>query len=148
MAHVIEDKPIACECSKGVALCHFRPCWGTPKQIRYWLDHGVPANRFWLDYITKENGFEVYIVAPSVAGKGGTSMPPMQELIGRCEFLTQDERCELHGKMKPLEGAIACCKRIHTDPLGNHMKIAMLWDTREGERVWHHWEMLIKRGDK
>lgn len=136
---------IACECEHGVNMCKATPCWGTPAQILFHLRNGVDPEKFWIaTWTNDQTGAFIDVVAPAAVGHGNTM--PLRQVFGRCFFLTEDERCALHGKHKPISGAVACCKTATPGivvPFQN--KPGLMWDTKEGRRVVAHWKMLVGR---
>lgn len=124
-------KRITCEgCVHGIMLCETRPCWGTPADIRKIVDAGF-GKRLMFDWWVG-TGSDVEILAPAIVGHEGQEAPSFP--MGKCTFLTEDKKCELHDLgLKPLEGAAACCK-VGTQPSMHH-DIAMTWANPEAQAL-------------
>lgn len=126
-----------CTCDKCVGMCKYRPCWGTPAEIKKLIDMGL-SERLMLDWWCAESpdSENILIIVPAIIGSEGlmcTWWP-----AGTCTFL-KDNRCEIHDN-KPVEGCIAS----HDNKEDVHRDIAMLWDSGEGEEVVNLWRTKTK----
>lgn len=143
----MEENIVICNaCHKGIEMCKRRPCWGTPEQMRQLIQCGF-ADRLMLNWWEADDNIDhqVDIISPATVGDEGgyTSWFP----YGDCTFLTDGNLCEphlLHISLKPLEGAVVCCKK---DSGLLHLKLAQTWDTEEGRNVVKLWESLMKERD-
>lgn len=131
-----ELKESSCECQKCVNMCaNSRPCWGTPDDIKKIIDAGY-GNRLMTDWYSGEstNHEEILLETPAIVGYEQSMAPNYP--IGRCTFLTENNKCELHDKgLKPIEGRMASCddsihhssamKKLH------HETIINLWKDQQ-----------------
>jgi hypothetical protein len=116
-------------------MCEYRPCWGTPKEIKKLIEAGY-AGRLMNDYWVGDghNGDDIQIVSPSTVGSEGGHAPFFP--IGNCTFL-KDGLCEINS-LKPIEARINFgCKDSGVPD--SHSRIALLWNTRVGREVVALW---------
>lgn len=124
-----------CSCTKCVNMCKQRPCWGTPNEMKNIRDAGF-GNRLMNDYWVEQpptNDTDVYydtlVESPAIVGYEGKEAPVRP--VGRCTFLTEDNKCELHDLgLKPLEGRTA----IHDGTNDARDHIVELWRA-EGRKI-------------
>lgn len=143
-----------CTCEQCVAACANRPCWGTPEDIGKLLDLGM-ADRLMLDWwvggLDDDADWEdVYIIAPACQGHEGDKAPEMGlsnfgSSFGRCVFLADDDRCEIH-EHKPREGREAYPCQAGIDHGKLHKDVARTWDTDEGRLVVLRWKQTVGYG--
>lgn len=127
----------ACDCDECVEMCERRPCWGTPEEIDQLIQLGY-GNRFMCDYWVDTLDCDINIIAPAIVGYEGKAAPFWPQ--GRCTFLTDDNKCELHDTgFKPKEGRLAICGEAGT-PDNLHEEVAMQWDTDEARDLVTRWE--------
>ena len=136
----------ACSCKICKNACHYRPCWGTPKDVKALLDAGY-ANRLMLDWWVVTGKSDIMIVAPAIRGAEGKHAPFIPK--GTCTFLDANNLCELHDKnLKPEEG----CWYYHnnqdtSEAQTKHKKMAMSWNTRKGRAVVETWKSAVSYKD-
>jgi hypothetical protein len=110
-------------------MCKDRPCWGTPEDIKKIIDAGF-RDRLMFDYWSGDP--DIYMLAPALVGYEGKNAPWWPN--GKCTFLDQNDRCELHDlNLKPLEGRVACCpdKRVGGESHRKlHYDVAMTWNNQ------------------
>lgn len=134
-----EESWKACMCRDCVAACSVRPGWPTPEEVERLMDQGH-ANRLMLDHWSGgEDGKEHYLLVPAVDEHGG-GLAPFNP-IGRCTFLTDAERCEIHESgAKPLGcRATMACRR---PPRRRAASIVALWDGEAGAAAIARWREL------
>lgn len=134
----------ACSCEDCVAMCKNRPCWPSPEEAKKLIELGY-GDRLALDYWVGEGddglgelGETIHIVSPAIVGREGRNAPFWP--TGRCTFLTDDNKCELHDICKPMEGRLQIHENSTEQARGIHRDVASLWDTQEGRSVVHLWE--------
>lgn len=97
--------PMDCSCNKCVQMCKTATCIGTPTEM------AMIANAGFEDKI-----MITYLAAPVVKLTLGVDVvkvvaPKFDETKGRCVFLNDKDKCDLHDLgLKPLEGKLANCK--------------------------------------
>ncbi len=162
-------------CTKGIAFCYHRPCWGLPEEFDKIIDAGF-SDKLQLDfYYQKALGKEdIEILSGAVYQEVGTTMfsflfdsfnttPRMEREyedfhnggkkadmnpLGKCALLTEDNLCSLHDLgLKPEEGRESCCKTLG-ELERSHEDYAKLWDTDYGRSVVQKWKNLINYKDE
>jgi hypothetical protein len=128
-----------CTCDVCKNSCQFRPCWGTPSNIKKLIEHGY-AKRLMLDWWGDEDGdhHNVLLIVPALVGSEGAPAP--FNPIGICTFF-RNELCEIH-QIKPIEGKIVSHDNI-SDKHGVHKRIALSWDTEEGKQLVKEWKEIV-----
>lgn len=126
----LSEQPVSeCSCDKCVGMCKTRVCWGTPEDIRTLITEKPDAiNKLMVDWWCGEEGGDIEIICPAFVGYEKTYAPSWPS--GRCAFLDNDDRCEIHA-LKPTEGKTASCKG-ESSSYPVHEAVAMLWDTDAG----------------
>lgn len=137
MSNKLSDIPVTtCACSKCVKMCEERPCWPTPDEAKAIIDAGL-GNRLMSDWWADSTTGDIHIISPAISGYEGKGAPFWP--TGRCTFLTQDNKCELHDiGLKPIEGRVADCKIEFTENV--HELVAKTWDNNEAQQVVQNWE--------
>lgn len=118
-------------------MCQHRPCWGTPEELTKIVQAGFGPRlmKDWWNGDDKRDYTE--ILSPAIVGSEGGDAPAWP--TGRCTFLTQENKCELHDLgLKPTEGATACCSQDSSRNV--HFEMAKTWGTDEGRKAVQEWE--------
>ena len=120
-----------CSCGKCVDMCKSRVCWGTPKDIQTLIESFPEAkNKLMIDWWVGDDN-DIEIISPAFIGHEMGMAPSWP--VGRCAFLTNDNKCEIHA-LKPTEGKTASCKGGESSyPV--HKAIAMTWDSDDGRAL-------------
>lgn len=155
----------SCQCKECVLACMTRPCWGTPDDAKKLMAAGF-ADRLMLDVWPTPDYREVELLCPAVVGYEGKDAPDPTERIGivslaavsllsgtmlenpygRCTFLTEDNKCELHeAGLKPLEGRRAWCKERRKPAYARHQRCGQSWDSWRARRVIARWKRLLAK---
>ena len=152
------DQIKACSCAKCISLCQ-NPGWFAPDEARRAIAGGF-ADRMMLDYwITSPQN--VYVLAPAAGRCAKDRAPNTEELFGdmpmhmsifnrptkgRCTFLNEKNRCELHDSgFKPMQciAALGCEPGVFlsTEEMGQ------LWDNPEAQALVREWLRLVGLDD-
>jgi hypothetical protein len=127
----LSDQTVSeCSCEKCVKMCKSRVCWGTPEDIQKLIDKKPETiDRLMIDWwCDGDDGGDIEIICPAFIGYEKTYAPSWPS--GRCAFLDNNDRCEIHA-LKPTEGKTASCKGSKSSyPV--HEAVAMLWNTDAG----------------
>lgn len=130
-------------CETGVTMCHREPCALTPDEARALIERGF-VNKLMIDWMDNEDGSVdfFYLICGAVGWEKKFCNVDfkIQETRGRCAFLTDDNKCELHDLgLKPIEGKTACCQAPHKNTIGFVMRnhVARLWKTEENQKFVH-----------
>lgn len=129
----LSEQPVSeCSCEKCVDMCKSRVCWGTPEEIRKLIiEKPESINKLMIDWWCGEEGGDIEIICPAIIGHEKTYAPSWPS--GRCAFLDENDRCEIHA-LKPIEGKTASCKGSKSSyPV--HEAVAMLWNTIDGIKL-------------
>lgn len=147
----------ACDCEKCAGYCQRFPCRPLPDEVTLGMPAKVQA-RLMLNYLNGADGDVEHLQAGAVDYEGEHFPESAYGLFGigrtpmRCTFLTDDGKCELHGKCKPFEGRKATCspenypKGHHDTALGLGFRdrlselIIEAWDTDTGRAVVAKWK--------
>ncbi len=130
-----------CSCYKCQKMCYSRPCTGTPDDIKKIIAAGF-KNKLMLDWwastLSQEiDEAELLFLSPAIVGHEN-QVAPMTP-IGRCAFLTDEGRCELHALgLKPIGGRLATCnhnKIENQNALEIFQTIVASWDTKIGKQL-------------
>lgn len=151
-------------CSKGISMCHNRPCFGSPEEFDKIIDAGY-ADKLRIDHwcgspeqVNLEDTlgdtplaelnkslYEYQQRNPNPHREdvqmlsGGTDddrdyYAPWLP-IGSCKLLTEDDKCMLHDAgLKPHQGANACCNS-ELNTAEDNLYYANLWATPKGKEV-------------
>jgi len=130
--------PVHCPgCTKGQEYCEHKPGWFAPSEAEAAIKDGF-GRRLMLDYWDADGQLPyTEVVSAPIIGYEGNVAP--HDPLGICAFLTENKQCELHGKFKPLECGVACCK-VKYDDSNVHFRMAQMWDSDEGRRVVALWK--------
>lgn len=97
-------KESVCQCDTCVSMCERRPCWPLPDEAQKLIEAGY-GPRLMRDWWCRWPD-DVVILSPAIVGEEGKYAPVWP--TGRCTFLTDNKKCELHDKgLKPFEGHVA-----------------------------------------
>lgn len=147
----------ACDCEKCAGYCKSFPCRPLPDEVTLGMPAEVQA-RLMLNYLNGADGNVEHLQAGAVDYEGEHYPATAYGYFGfdrkamRCTFLTDDDKCELHGKCKPFEGRKAICNKDdypegHDEPaldLGFSDRLSELiieaWDTDTGRAVVRKWK--------
>ena len=137
-------------CLKGIAMCHNRPCFGTPEEFEKIIDSGF-AKKLRIDYyvgradetnklLGKEylekfpNPFKEDVLMLSGGTNSDINFNAPFWPTGTCKLLEND-LCSLHSLgLKPHQGAKACCDDSKNEAEEN-IYYAHLWNTDKGREV-------------
>lgn len=127
-------------------MCHHRPCWGSVAEFKKIIDAGH-ANLLMIDYWAgggegSEFQDDVQVLCGAIVGYEKYRAPFIP--IGTCALLDCTS-CMVH-KIKPSEGAMACCKEVDTNEKQyKKMKMALVrdWDTEKGRQLIDKWKELV-----
>jgi len=99
-----ELKVVSCACEQCKEMCRHSTCLPTPAEARILIRRGYGprlARYEWTHTDVLPNA-----IGPAPKEHEGKTLN--STLSGRCTFLTDDDRCELHALgLKPLEGRLA-----------------------------------------
>ena len=128
-------------CTKGIAMCHQRPCWGTVSDLERIIEEGH-ADKLMLDYYNHKdlnNREDVYFLSGANCGceKQLAKLLP----IGPCTFLSED-KCTIHD-IKPTLGAVACCKDPHSLTTKVIFHCMESWIRKEGAELISRWKEMV-----
>jgi hypothetical protein len=119
-------------------MCKNRPCWPTPDEARKLIEAGY-AKKLMLDWYVASP--DIYVLTPAVVGHEGDLAPSTCMGWPQC-CLLKNNRCEIHGELKPL-----MAKHAHhdTEKYGSASleEIAKLWDNEEGRALIKRWKKLV-----
>ena len=127
-----------CDCPKCVDMCERVPCRPLPSEIA-----GMPDD---VQKRLRTTYLEVGVHGLQAGTVDGT------DTFGRCTFLTDDGKCELHGTCKPFEGRKATCgdypkgnDEPHRDSMEFHTRLSQIiyeeWATDEGQQILKDWQI-------
>lgn len=134
-------------CSIGVQMCHRRPCWGTVSDFKEIIKAGH-AEKLMIDYYNSENinnNERIYILTG--ANNGNERSKADYNPIGKCSFLTTENKCSIH-HIKPAMGAVACCKRENNNVQSENEACVATWATDEGKQLIEEWKTLVNYVEK
>ncbi len=137
----------SCTCEKCKGSCLKRPCWPTPRGAARIIEFGL-GSRFMMDWWVADGGEEdILILVPALVGYVSEWAPSRP--IGACTFYTDNGLCEIHGRLKPLEGQMVFSCLTGEDKVHGvcqkdlHEKIARTWDNDFARALTERW--LAKR---
>jgi hypothetical protein len=131
-------KETECSCDECVGMCKYRPCWGTPQELKKIIDAGL-GHKLMMDWWAggATNGEDILILCGAIKGYEQKKSPWMP--VGECAFLDDSNKCELHKLgLKPLEGRTADCKS--KSDIKRHEKVALTWNNKKAQRLAMDWE--------
>ena len=111
MSDPLEAKRSECRCYRCVSACYRFPGWFEPGQAERVAEHlgttveDLFRSRLIVDYWCDGCRDDIYVLAPSNQRNEPGEVVPFLKPDGRCTFLTDDNRCEIH-EVKPTECAI------------------------------------------
>lgn len=129
----------SCTCPQCVSCCERKPGWmkpGEAERIAEFL--GISLADLFRDYLAVDwwvDARNVFLLSPAIVGEQtGTEMPCVAK--GRCVFLTDKGRCQIHS-VKPFECGVAWCGDGAVESKGSaHEKAADAWrDTAHQEQI-------------
>lgn len=138
-----------CTCTRCVSACKSNPGWCSVADAKRLIAAGY-AKRLMLDWWDGDGpgGDNVYILAPaSVDYEGGLAEAgsPLSFLFGyfekgQCNFLTADDRCEIHS-IKPRQ----CAETLACDPefKDTNRRYMENWNTSTGRALVAEWKRLV-----
>jgi hypothetical protein len=139
-------KRIECNgCSKGVAMCHMRPCWGTVEDFKRIIDAGY-SKQLMIDYYRSDSinkGENVYFL--SGANNSNECSKANWNPKGKCSLLEND-KCVVNA-IKPTMGSIMCCKNKFKSNRYLHACVKT-WMTQEGKELIEKWKKMVDYVDK
>jgi len=124
-----------CKCKKCIDLCLYRPCWGTPEEIKIIIDSGF-GRKLMIDYWVGDND-TTYLLSPAIVGRERRQAPFIP--CGPCVFLTEDNLCEIH-HIKPHEGKYGYGCDKEDSKLLSHEEVAKTWDNEFGQKLIEQWK--------
>lgn len=150
-----QEKSRECSCEACVSACHRFPGWPTPDEAERFINDGL-AGKLMKDWLPPSselgNEDDVYVLCPAQEGREGGEAPFLKGLFfgmseGTCVFLTEVEKCSVHGH-KPMQcRMIFCCDDDDTaSKHGNgysNFDIAALWNTPKGRALIERWEAIV-----
>lgn len=124
------------------------------------------AKRLMLDWLdpssTVGNDERIFVLCPASGDLGGESAPEIEGMYGydessifasmfsspykgRCTFLTDEERCEVHGSgYKPVQCRAALgCEEKQMD----NYTVARMWDSDAARVLVEQWKKAVNFGD-
>jgi Fe-S-cluster containining protein len=124
-----------CSCSSCVSNCRRRPGWFKPGEAELAAALlGLSLPEFFKHYLAVDwwvGDPNIYLLAPATDESGtGVEYPGNPE--GRCVFLGEDERCQIH-EAKPFECATA--HHARTDYGTEHHDVAQSWKDHQQQVV-------------
>lgn len=133
------DTEYECDCGTCAGMCQRFPCRPKPAEVRE-MPTEVRA-RLSLQH-DGEGLHGIPHLQPAVPGHEGGYAHNFDIFFGigrpgRCTFLTDDNRCELHGKCKPWEGRVTKCGVSNSSEVLDELDKA--WSTDEGREVLEEW---------
>lgn len=132
-------KKIECACEVCRKFCEFRPCWGTPEEIKRLIEAGF-GSRLMLDWFSDETpaGRDILILTPAITGAEGQPAPFSP--LGNCTFL-KNKLCEIH-HLKPIEGR-AASHLMRNELIKTHVILAKCWETAEAQALIKYWRKIV-----
>lgn len=130
---------IECACEVCRKFCEFRPCWGTPEEIKRLIESGF-GGRLMLDWFSDETpaGRDILILTPAIMGAEGQPAPFSP--LGKCTFL-KNNLCEIH-HLKPIEGR-ASSHLMRNELNKTHLILAKCWETAEAQALIEYWRKVV-----
>ena len=123
-----------CQCSTCVNMCKNRPCWATPEEASALIEAGY-GDKLMHDWWVGSHD-DINLVSPAMIGHECGRAPDFYP-IGRCVFLTGDDKCELHDLgLKPIEGREATCQGFDGSL---HERVAKTWEGSSARKVYELW---------
>lgn len=120
-----------CACERCKAECHRVPGWFSPAEAMLAMDAGL-AHRI---SAVREHLIDIVALAPSRVGFEGIAT---LHYLGRCNFLSSDDRCEIHNtEFKPIECRTGFGCRGNVGPNPEEMREA--WSGPEGTAAVERW---------
>ena len=119
---------LECSCQQCIQMCHYRPCFPTPKEAKALIQQGLAA-RLMLDWFTSDSiEGVVCLITPIIQGFEFQGHPS-KENYTTCTFLDQNDQCDLHDKgLKPLGGRLVDhSNRQNAEVIAS--SIAKLWQS-------------------
>jgi Fe-S-cluster containining protein len=129
---------ISCDCQDCRDACKHKPGWlryGDEQKIAAKLQISVRKlfNDFLIiEYMHREDHTYYFILSPCPVHLPPGSLMPIFESIGRCIFLTSDEKCRIH-EVSPLECQLSIHSMTEDEGRKNHFDIAKTWDNEEAQ---------------
>lgn len=143
--YIANAEKIECKsCSKGIAMCKLRPCWGTVSDFKKIIKAGH-AKKLMLEYYNHNdlnNNETVYFLCG--ASNGNECTKANWNPKGQCLLLV-DNKCQVHS-IKPTMGAVACCKKEMDKKLMH--ACLKTWTTKEGKKVIEDWKKMVDYVEK
>ena len=140
------NQKVECKgCKKGIKMCHRRSCVGTVADLKKIIAKGY-AKRLMIDYYgSEEKGVDnIYYLCG--ASNGNECSKADWNPTGTCSFLI-NEKCEIHD-IKPVLGAVACCKRDAGNFEAEREAVLATWTTPEGKELIKKWKKQVKYKEK
>lgn len=137
MVDLNEITPTTCSCPTCNQMCCYRPCWGTPEDIRAIIDGGF-SDRLMVDWWEYDISFfeSILILTPAKIGHGGEVCS--RNPTGTCTLFL-NKRCQLHSKgLKPTEGKLSHCGNKGQGE-AIHLAIVRSWDNPEAQAMVREW---------
>ncbi len=133
-----------CDCPKCVSMCKGFPCRPLPEEVRA-MPNDVAAR-----LMIKSEDVEYSFPYLQAAGQGyeGAEAPDFQpSFLGlsgmgnpqTCTFLSEDGKCELHGKCKPWEGRVTLCGTGGAGGFEVNGELEREWNSVGGQAVLREW---------
>ena len=137
---ISEIKTSECSCDRCIEMCN-HPCWGTPDDIKKIIDSGY-GHKLMIDYWCDCTNGDIEMLCGALVGSEGRKAPWWPK--GKCTFLTNENKCEIH-EIKPFEGKVAICKgglrgEKHQDL---RKEIVNMWNIEEGKQLIEDWKKLV-----
>lgn len=127
-------------CATCVSACQRRPGWFLPGEAEKAAKLlGLTLVELFQQRLTADFWYEdetiattTFVLSPLVEGQEPGTETPLNGFRGRCTFLTDDDRCEIH-EAKPFECAQWYCG-VHKDDLPvPHVDVARAWSDHQGQ---------------